>query len=101
MSQPVRIKTSGDLPEAVRRNLGIGRFRAKVLGRPDGEIVARATQDIGEVMIKLTYIRGERARSLELSEGELRRILLMARDVRRMTGQKSQEEYEEAWLEED
>ena len=97
----MRISKSSDLPEAVRRNLGIGRFRAKVLGRPDGEIVAKAIQDIGEIIVKLTYVRGDRARSLELSEGELRRILLMARDVRRMTGQKSQEEQNEAWLEED
>ena len=97
----MRISKSSDLPEAVRRNLGIGRFRAKVLGRPDGEIVAKAIQDIGEIIVKLTYVRGDRARSLELSEGELRRILLMARDVRRMTGQMSQEEQNEAWLEED
>ena len=97
----MRIRNSSDLPEAVRRNLGIGRFRAKVLGRPDGEILAKAIQDIDEIIVKLTYVRGDRARSLELSEGELRRILLMARDVRRITGQMSQEEQNEAWLEED
>jgi len=36
----------------------------------------------------------------DLTEAELHKVLLMARDVRKMTGQPSEQEYEEAWLEE-
>jgi len=90
--------SSTDLPDVVKRSLGIGRFKAKVFQRPDGEIIARATQGIGQVMVRLTFIsKTDRAKSVEVSETELRKILLMAKDVRKMTGQQS----EEAWLEED
>jgi len=94
--------SSTDLPDVVKRSLGIGRFKAKVFQRPDGEIITKATQDIGEVIIRLTFIsKTDRAKSVELTETELHKVLLMARDVRKMTGQQSEEEYDQAWLEED
>lgn len=93
---------STELPDVVKRTLGIGRFKAKVFQRPDGEIITKATQDIGEVMIRFTFIsKTDRAKSVELTETELHKVLLMARDVRKMTGQQSEEEYDQAWLEED
>ena len=101
MSIPARINSSTDLPETVKRSLGIGRFRAKIFQRRDGEIIAKAIQDIGEVIIKLTHFQGDRAKSLELSETELHRVLLMARDVRKLTGQKAEQQCDETWLEED
>lgn len=94
--------SSTELPDIVKRSLGIGRFKAKVFQRPDGEIITKATQDIGEAMIRLTFIsKTDRAKSVELTETELHKVLLMARDVRKMTGQQSEEEYDQAWLEED
>lgn len=94
--------SSTELPDVVKRSLGIGRFKAKVFQRPDGEIITKATQDIGEVIIRLTFIsKTDRAKSVELTETELHKVLLMARDVRKITGQQSKEEYDEAWLEED
>lgn len=97
----LKVRSSTELPDVVKRALGIGRFKAKVFQRPDGEIITKATQDIGEVIIKLTYIsRTDKAKSIELTESELHRVLLMARDVRKMTGQQSQEELDQAWLEE-
>jgi len=101
MQKSLNLKCSMDLPVAIRRGLGLGRFKAKVFGRLEGELIAKATQDIGEIMIKLTYIsRNDKARSIELTDNELHKILLMARDVRKMTGQWSEQEYEEVWLEE-
>ena len=91
---------SVELPDVVKRSLGIGRFKAKVFQRPDGEIIAKVMQDIDEVMIRLTFIsKSDRAKSVELTETELHKILRMARDVRKMTGQQSEEEYDQAWLE--
>ncbi len=98
----INLDRSADLPLAVKRSLGIGKFKAKVFQRPGGELIAKAIQDIGEVIIKLTYISGsDKAKSVELTEAELRRVLLMARDVRKMTGQQSEEECNQAWLEEE
>ena len=101
MRTPTKFSSSSDLPEAVKRSLGIGRFGAKIFERTDGEMIAEATQDLREVVIRLTYIQGDRARCLELTETELRRVLLMARDVREKTGQKGEHEYEEIWLDQD
>ncbi len=50
-------------------------------------MVVRATQGLDEIIIRLTQIKGDKARSMELTDRELHRILLMARDVSRMTGQ--------------
>jgi len=98
----LKLQNSRELPDIVKRSLGIGKFKAKVFQRPDGEVIAKATQDIGEVMIKLTYItKADKAKSIELTETELHKILLMARDVRKITGQQSEEELDQAWLEED
>ena len=93
---------SAELPDVVKRSLGIGRFKAKVFQRPDGEIIAKVVQDVGRVIIRLTFIsKTDRAKSVELTETELHNVLRMARDVRKMTGQQSGEEYDQAWLEED
>ena len=98
----VKLDNSADLPSAVKRSLGIGRFKAKVFQRPGGELIAKAIQDIGEVIIKLTYISGsDKAKSVELTERELHRVLLMAKDLRKMTGRPSEEECDQAWLEEE
>jgi hypothetical protein len=78
-------KSAEDLPEAVKRKLGIGRFKAKVFRRSEGELIAKATQDIDGIVIKLMYIRREKANSGELTEKELNRVMLMAKDLRRMT----------------
>lgn len=92
MNQKIKLDKSDDLPEEVKRSLGIGKFKAKVLHRPDGEIIVKATQDIGEVIIKLTSIsKADKAKSIELSENELHRILLMAKDVRKLTGRQDDE----------
>ncbi|TET43311.1 MAG: hypothetical protein E3J60_00695 [Dehalococcoidia bacterium] len=100
--QSVKLDNSADLPPAVKRSLGIGRFKAKVFQRPGGELIAKAIQEIGEVIIKLTYISGsDKAKSVELTEMELRRVLLMAKDVRKMTGRPTEEECNQAWLEEE
>lgn len=102
VKQGLKVKNSTELPDAVKRGLGIGRFKAKVFQRPDGEIITKATQDIGEVIIRLTSIsKTDKAKSIELTESELHRVLLMARDVRKLTGQPSEQELDEAWLEEE
>ena len=94
--------SSRELPDIVKRSLGIGRFKVKVFLRPDGEIITKAIQDIGEVIIRLTFIsKTDKAKTIEMTEAQLRKILLMAKDVRKMTGQQSGEEYDQAWLEED
>ena len=101
-SRSIKLSRSADLPPAVKRSLGIGRFKAKVFQRQGGELIAKAIQDIGEVIIKLTYISGsDKAKSVELTEKELHRVLLMAKDVRKMTGRPSEEECNQAWLEEE
>ena len=83
-----RIASSMELPEAVKRSLGIGITRTKVFHLPDGDLLVKATQDIDEVIIKLTHVTPkDKAKSIELRENELRHILLMTRDVRRMSGQ--------------
>jgi len=83
-----RIASSMELPEAVKRSLGIGITRTKVFHLPDGDLLVKAVQDLDEVIIKLTHVTPkDKAKSIELSEDELRHILLMARDVRRMSGQ--------------
>ncbi len=83
-----RITSSMELPEAVKRSLGIGITRTKVFHLPDGDLLVKAVQDIDEVIIKLTHVTPkDKAKSIELREDELRHILLMARDVRRMSGQ--------------
>ena len=98
----IKLDMAADLPPAVKRSLGIGRFKARVFQRPRGELIAKAIQDIGEVIIKLTYISGsDKAKSVELTEKELHRVLLMAKDVRKMTGRPSEEECNQAWLEEE
>jgi len=102
LKQGCTFESSMELPDAVKRSLGIGRFKAKVFQHPDGDIITKATQDIGGVIIRLTYIsKTDKAKSIELAESELHRVLLMARDVRKLTGQSSEEELNEAWLEED
>ncbi len=101
-SQSIKLSRSADLPTAVKRSLGIGRFKAKVFQRPGGELIAKAIQDIGEVMIKLIYISdSDKAKSVELTERELHRVLLIAKDLRKMTGRPSEEECNQAWLEEE
>lgn len=101
VKQGFKVRSSTELPDAVKRSLGIGKLKAKVFQRPDGELITKATQDIGEVIIRLTYIsRTDRAKSIELTETELHKVLLMARDVRKMTGQQSEEELDQTWLEE-
>ena len=83
-----RISNSTELPEAVKRSLGIGITKTRVFHLPDGDLVVKAVQDLGEVIIRLTHVTPkDKAKSIELSEDELRHILLMARDVRRMSGQ--------------
>ena len=83
-----QIASSMELPEAVKRSLGIGITRTKVFHLPDGDLLVKAVQDLDEVIIKLTHVTPkDKAKSIELSEDELRHILLMARDVRRMSGQ--------------
>ena len=102
IKQGLKVRSSTELPDVIKRSLGIGKFKAKVFQRPDGEVITKATQDIGEVIIRLTYIsKTDKAKSIELTESELHRVLLMARDVRKLTGQQSEEELDEAWLEED
>jgi len=98
--QSLNFKGATDLPMAIKRSLGIGKFKVKVFGRPDGEVIAKATQNLGEIVIKLIHInRNDKVRSIEITDSELHKVLLMARDVRKMTGQRSEREYEEAWLE--
>ena len=88
----IKLGGSEELPAAVKRSLGIGRFKARVFQRPEGELIAKAIQGIGEVIIKLTYISGsDKAKSVELTETELHRVLLMAKDIRKMTGRPSEE----------
>ena len=83
-----RIASSNELPEAVKRRLGIGINKTRVFHLRDGDLLVKAVQDLGEVIIKLTHVTPkDKAKSIELSEDELRHILLMARDVRRMSGQ--------------
>jgi hypothetical protein len=53
----LRFRSTEDLPEAVKRKLGTGRFKAKVLQRTEGELIAKATRDIGGIVIRLMYIR--------------------------------------------
>jgi hypothetical protein len=76
MSIPTRINSSTDLPEAVKRSLGIGRFRAKIFQRRDGEIIAKAIQDIGEVIIKLTHFHISCKLSAHLSTSQRPHSLL-------------------------
>ena len=45
--------------------------------------------------MKLIEIKGNSDKTIELCEGELHRILLMAKDLRRVTGRPSKREYEE------
>lgn len=102
MKQHFFRSSADDLPDVVKKSLGIGRFKIKVFLRPDGEIIAKVVQDISEITIRLISIsKSDRAKSIKLTETELRKILLMAKDVRKMTGQQSGEEYDQAWLEED
>ena len=83
-----QISSSMELPEAVKRSLGIGITRTKVFHLPDGDLLVKAVQDLDEVIIKLTHVTPkDKAKSIELREDELRHILLMAHDVRRMSGQ--------------
>jgi len=83
-----RIASSKELPEAIKRSLGIGITKTRVFHLQDGDLLVKAVQDLGEVVIKLTHVTPkDKAKSIELSEDELRHILLMARDVRRMSGQ--------------
>ncbi len=82
-----RITSSMELPEAVKRSLGIGITRTKVFHLPDGDLLVKAIQDVDEVIIKLTHVTPkDKAKSIELREDELSNILLMARDIRRMSG---------------
>lgn len=99
--QRLGLRNSAELPSAIKRSLGIGRFKAKVFQRPDGELIIKAIQDVGAVIIKLTYIsESDKAKSIEMTEAELHQGLLMAKDIRKMTGQQSEEELNQAWLEE-
>ena len=83
-----RISNSTELPEGVKRSLGIGITKTRVFHLPDGDLLVKVVQNLGEVIIKLTHVTPkDKAKSIELSENELRHILLMARDVKRMSGQ--------------
>ena len=100
INQSGRFSSPDELPAVVKRSLGIGRFRAKVFKHPDGEIIAKAIQGIGEVIIRVTFLSsGDKAKSVELTEKELHQILLMARDIRKATGQQDGE-LDQAELEE-
>ena len=100
INQSGRFESPEQLPAIVKKSLGIGRFRAKVFKHPDGEIIAKATQGIGEVIIKVTFISsGDKAKSVELTERELHQLLLMAKDVRKATGQQD-DDLDQAELEE-
>ncbi len=66
--------------------MGIGTSRTNVLQREDGEIPVKATQALDEVHIRITYLKDDKAKSIELTERELHKVLLMARDIRRMKG---------------
>ncbi|MBU1173530.1 MAG: hypothetical protein KKD44_28515 [Proteobacteria bacterium] len=101
MYNPQRYTKTEELPASIRQSMGIGKFRAKVFARPDGEIIVKAMQDIGEVVVKIVHIRGDRVKSVELTEDELRRVLLMARDIRKATGQQYEGDQDQAWLEQD
>jgi len=83
-----RISNSTELPEGVKRSLGIGITKTRVFHLPDGDLLVKVVQNLGEVIIKLTHVTPkDKAKSIELSKDELRHILLMARDVKRMSGQ--------------
>ena len=56
MAEHLGFRSAEDLPEAVKRNLGIGRFKAKVFHRREGEIIAKATQDVDGIVIKLVSV---------------------------------------------
>lgn len=84
-----------ELPPAIKASLGIGRSRAKVLQRDDGQLIARAVQDIGQVVVVFTSIKGEKARHFEITEDELHRVLLMARDVKKLSGSQDDVDLEE------
>ena len=47
MNKSLNLKCSTDLPVVTRRSLGLGRFKAKVFGRPEGVLIAKVTQVIG------------------------------------------------------
>jgi len=100
VAEHLRFRSTEDLPEAVKRNLGIGRFKAKVFHRREGELIVKATQGIDGIAIKLMYIRRDKVCSVELTEKELHKTMLMVKDLRRMTGTTAQDGYEDTWLEE-
>ena len=91
MAYAVRINKAEDLPWSVKANLGLGRSKIKMFSRPDGDLIVTATRDISDVRIKLIYIHGDKSRSLELSDQELNKISLMAKDIRKMTGLNNKE----------
>jgi len=98
MTRFADIKEAKQLPESVKRSLGIGKFKAKILEREDGELIAKVTQDFGQVIISLTYIKGQKAFNIEITEEELSHILLMAKDLRKITEQSSDDPINEAEL---
>ncbi len=82
--QKVRLTTSMDLPLSIRRSMGVGESRLKVFEREEGQLIVKATRDIGEVIIKITYIsETDRAKSVEMNDGELNKVRLMVRDLTR------------------
>ena len=82
--QKVRLTTSMDLPPSIRRGMGIGESRLKVFEREEGQLIVKATRDIGEVIIKITYIsETDRAKSVEMNDSELNKVRLMVRDLTR------------------
>jgi hypothetical protein len=59
----VNIDHFSELPEPLRRKIGIGTSRIKVLQRENGEIMVKATQSLNGVNNRITQIKGDKASS--------------------------------------
>jgi hypothetical protein len=91
MVTKININDCSNLPEPVRRKMGIGTSRIKVIQRENEEIIIKANQGLDEINIRITQLKDDKAKSIELTESELHRILLMARDIKRITSQDYQD----------
>jgi hypothetical protein len=97
----LRLERVSEIPPVIKNEFGIGKSKAKVIQKTDGTLLVKAVQDIGTVIVRLTLISDkDKARSLEINEDELRKVMLMCRDLRGITHQPSEVEAEEVWLEE-
>jgi chorismate mutase len=86
MANNVRFDTMHILPNTGKAKLGLGKFRIKVIQHENEEIIAKATQELMEVKIRLTQLKDDRAKTIELTEKELHKIQFTARGIRKMTG---------------